>query len=417
MTAIILVARFAVSLGCPMASSPWRAHRGVLSMRASSPCSRSPGCPMASSPCRAHRGVLSMRASSPCSRSPGCPMASSPWRAHRGVLSMRASSPCSRSPGCPMASSPWRAHRGVLSMRASSPCSRSPGCPMASSPWRAHRGVVSMRAGSQGALGGEDAGDARVEACRLRESAGHRLEGCLRDVVEVLPVVHVDVQRDLRVEGEGAEEVLEQIEVEVRHARAPERHVEDEIGSTRDVHRRMEERLVHGQERRTVAHDASAIAESLPEGLAQADADVLHGVMEIDLEIAVGLDGEVHEAMLRPRLQHVIEERDPRHDLGGAGAVEPQVERDLRLLGLPLHAPLAPSAARCCRHGFSSVASMRIAAAVPWPSSPSTRASAARCGPASRSPAGAYSMTLRRFTKSSVPRAEAKRAVPPVGST
>src|SRR6516162_9367180 len=100
--------------------------------------------------------------------------------------------------GCPRASSPWRAHRGVLSIRAGLPRT---GCPRASSPWRAHRGVGSMRAGSrsvgsQRTFGGEDAGDARIEARGFRESAAHRLERRLGNVVEVLAVVHVDVQGD-----------------------------------------------------------------------------------------------------------------------------------------------------------------------------------------------------------------------------
>ena len=60
---------------------------------------------------------------------------------------------------------------------------------------------------------------------------------------------------------------------------------------------------------------------------------------------------------------------------------------------------------------------MRIAAAAPCPSRPSTRDSSPTCGPASASPSGEYSITLSRFTKSSVESAEAKRAVPPVGST
>src|SRR5215831_18774573 len=315
--------------------------------------------------------------------------------------------------GCPMASSPWRAHRGVLSIRADLPRT---GCPMASSPGRAHRGVLSMRARSQSALRRQDAGDARIEARGLRESAAHCLERRLRNVMEVLAVVHVDVQGDLRVEGEGAEEVLQQIEVEVRYSRPPQRHIEDEVGPARDVDGGVEEGLVHGQERRTIAHDARAVAERLAEGLAQTDAHVLHRVVKIHVEIALSLDGEIHQAVLRPRLQHVVEEGHARHHLGGAGAVEAEVERDLRFLGLPLHSSLASPAAHGCRHGLSPLA-MRIAAAAPWPSSPSTRARAARCGPASRSPAGAYSITLRRFTKSSVPRAEAKRAVPPVGST
>src|SRR5215471_18611185 len=129
--------------------------------------------------------------------------------------------------GCPMASSACRAHRGVLSLRTGSSRTASSGCPMASSPCRAHRGVVSMRVGSQGTLCGQDAGDARIETRGLRESAADRLERRLRNVMQVLAVVHVDVQGDFRVEGEGAEEVLQQIEVEVRYARPPQRHIED----------------------------------------------------------------------------------------------------------------------------------------------------------------------------------------------
>jgi hypothetical protein len=60
---------------------------------------------------------------------------------------------------------------------------------------------------------------------------------------------------------------------------------------------------------------------------------------------------------------------------------------------------------------------MRIAAAAPCPSRPSTRDNRSTCDPASTNPSGEYSITLSRVTKSSVLSAEEKRAVPPVGST
>ena len=49
--------------------------------------------------------------------------------------------------------------------------------------------------------------------------------------------------------------------------------------------------------------------------------------------------------------------------------------------------------------------------------SPSIRDSVVRCGSAAASPDGEYSSTLERFTKSSVPSGDAKRAVPAVGRT
>src|SRR5512132_3266630 len=140
--------------------------------------------------------------------------------------------------------------------------------------------------------------------------------------------------------------------------------------------------------------------------------------MLVDLDVALGVDREVHQPVLRPRLQHVAEERDRRLHLRGAGAVEVEEERDLRLLGLALdarlpgrrlgthaHAPLPPSL------------SSRKAAALPCPARPSMRVSVFRCGAAARSPPREYSMTLERFTKSSVESGEANRAVPAVGST
>src|SRR5438552_12261251 len=287
-------------------------------------------------------------------------------------------------------------------------------------PFGAHRGARSTDV-SEAPLGGEDSGDARVEPRRFGQRAADGLERSLRDVVEVLAIVHVDVQRDLGVEGEGAEEILEQVEVEIRDPRPPHGHVEHEKRPAGDVHGCVEKRLVHGQERGAVAHDARPVAQRLPERLAETDPDVLDRVMEVHLEVAVSVHGQVHEPVLGPGLEHVAEEGNAGLDLGGAGAVEPDLQHDLRLLGLPLDPPLARHlwrpARRRCRHVWPPVPSMRIAAAAPWPSSPSTLASSARCGPASLRPACAYWMTLMRFTKSSVPSAEAKRAVPPVGST
>src|SRR5213593_289940 len=271
--------------------------------------------------------------------------------------------------------------------------------------------------GSQGSLRGrEDTRDPRIDARRFGESATDRLELCLRDVVEVVAVVHGHVQRELGVEGEGAEELLEQVEVEVRHARPRHRHAEDEERPARQVHRRGDERLVHRDERGAVADDALFVAERQPERLPEHDADVLDRVMLVHFDVPLRLDGEVHQAVLRPRLEHVAEERDWRLHLRGAGAVEVELERDLRLLGLALDAGLPCRRLRAHSLLPGSFPS-RSSAARPCPASPSIRVSVLRWGAAAASPRSEYSMTLERLTKSSVPSGDAKRAVPAVGRT
>src|SRR6185295_1052882 len=98
--------------------------------------------------------------------------------------------------------------------------------------------------GLERALGGwQHAGDARVDPRGLGQAAADRLEHRLGDVVEVVAVVHGHVQRDLGVEGEGAEELLQHVEVEVRHARARHRDAEDQERPAREIDGGLHQRL------------------------------------------------------------------------------------------------------------------------------------------------------------------------------
>ena len=68
--------------------------------------------------------------------------------------------------------------------------------------------------------------------------------------------------------------------------------------------------------------------------LAEADADVFDRVVLIDVQVALGADREVDHRVLRQQREHVVEEADAGGDVGLAGAVEIERERDLRLGGL-----------------------------------------------------------------------------------
>src|SRR3972149_39120 len=100
--------------------------------------------------------------------------------------------------------------------------------------------------------------------------------------------------------------------------------------------------LVHRDRGGAVPDDPALVAERLPERLAQHDPHVLDGVVLVDLDVALRLDTEVHQPVLRPRLEHVAEERNRGVPLRRARAVQVQLERDLRLLGLALDPRLPP---------------------------------------------------------------------------
>ena len=108
---------------------------------------------------------------------------------------------------------------------------------------------------------------------------------------------------------------------ERRHV-GSEAHVVGEIGPARDVERHLDERLVEGQGDRREAPDARLVPECLGQRLAEHDADVLHGVVGVDMEVARGLDREVEPSVASELGEHVVEERDPGLDLHRPRAVE-----------------------------------------------------------------------------------------------
>ena len=80
------------------------------------------------------------------------------------------------------------------------------------------------------------------------------------------------------------------------------------------------------------------VAQRLGEGLAERDRDVLHRVVGVDVQVAVGLHGEVDAAVLGQRGEHVVVEPHAGADRGRPGAVEVQLDDELGLAGGPLDA-------------------------------------------------------------------------------
>ena len=78
-----------------------------------------------------------------------------------------------------------------------------------------------------------------------------------------------------------------------------------------------------------VAAQALLVADRLIERLPQRDADVFHGVVRIDVQIALGENVDVQQAVPGDLIEHVIEKRQPGIELGLAAAVQIQLDADL----------------------------------------------------------------------------------------
>src|SRR3546814_13477666 len=86
--------------------------------------------------------------------------------------------------------------------------------------------------------------------------------------------------------------------------------------------------LVHRDQCAAVTNDALAVAERLRHGLADRVAGVLGRVVEIDMQVTLGAQPEVDQAMARQLLQHVVEKTDAGLDVVHAGAIEADLGLD-----------------------------------------------------------------------------------------
>ena len=96
----------------------------------------------------------------------------------------------------------------------------------------------------------------------------------------------------------------------------------DGMRAAAEIDRRDRQRLVHRHHEVAGAIDAALVADRRRDRLAERDADVLDGVVLIDVEIAGGLHLQVEPAVARDQVEHVIEKADAGVILEAALAVE-----------------------------------------------------------------------------------------------
>ena len=177
-----------------------------------------------------------------------------------------------------------------------------------------------------------------VQSRRLLQRPAHALEDRLQDVVGVLPRQLADVDGGGAAAHEGQPEFLGQLRVEVPHLRRRQLHRPAQVVPAGEVAGAQDQGLVHGQQELAVAGDAPLVPQGLGEGPAQADADVLHGVMVVHLGVPVAGDSQVKVAVAGEQGQHMVQEAAAGGDLGFSGAVQAQSQLNLGLFCVTLDA-------------------------------------------------------------------------------
>ena len=103
--------------------------------------------------------------------------------------------------------------------------------------------------------------------------------------------------------------------------------------ATRNVDNGLCECLVERAQCVAVARNSALVAECLLDGLAQHDGGVLDCVVDINVSVSRGLNGEVNEGVLSKGGEQVVEEWHGRVNLGHPGAIEVDAQLNCGLTG------------------------------------------------------------------------------------
>jgi len=145
----------------------------------------------------------------------------------------------------------------------------------------------------------------------------------------VHPTQIVDMQGDAGMIDEALEEFTGQINIEVADTLTREIHIEFQPRAPGKIDNHSRECLIERHIGVTITAQTFFIATSLGKCLPQRDADILHRMVRIDMQITLGLDRQIDEPMAGNLIEHVIEKRHTAIQTGLARTIQIEMHADL----------------------------------------------------------------------------------------
>ena len=137
-----------------------------------------------------------------------------------------------------------------------------------------------------------------------------RLEQRLNDMMGVLAVFRLQMQRQSRMGGEGAEKLRCQAGVKRPYPLLPDLRLIHKIRPAADIHRRKPQRFIHRHIEAAESRDAAFTPQRLGKRFAEHNAGVFHRVVTVHMQITFGLYRQPETAVHGKRFEHMIKKTD-----------------------------------------------------------------------------------------------------------
>ena len=181
----------------------------------------------------------------------------------------------------------------------------------------------------------------RINRDSRPQRACKTFEARLGDMMVIAAVQGFGVQCDAGVHGKGLEPFLHQLRIKFADLVAHEFGLEYQKRTPGNVDSDPGQRLIHRHMHIGVTRDALHVAKRLLHRLTKRDADVLGGMVMVDVQVALGLDRDVDARVPREQIEHVIEKANTGRDRRATRAIEIDFDLNVGFLGLSLDGGLA----------------------------------------------------------------------------
>lgn len=153
-------------------------------------------------------------------------------------------------------------------------------------------------------------------------------------MVSIMPGQLADMQIKKAISSEGPEEFFHQLGIHFAEHRAFKCYVPAHIGSAGKVDHGIDKGFIHRHGRLPEALDTTFIAQCIGNGLSQDNADILNRVMGINLQIALGDNGQIKQTVSPESIEHMVEKPNAGIDGGLACPIQINGNDDIGLVGL-----------------------------------------------------------------------------------
>ncbi len=178
-------------------------------------------------------------------------------------------------------------------------------------------------------------------ACCLVKCPAPGLEYCFKNVVGIVSVKGLDVQRYTPVLAERPEEFGHQFGFELAYLLSHRRGLVDQIRPIGKIENHRSTSFIHGHHCMSKAANTLAVAERFGQALPKADSNVFYRVVSVNFQIPFCMHLQIEKPMDCEEGQHVIEKGDTRLKVDQTLPINRKFKADLSLFGFPINPAFA----------------------------------------------------------------------------